>query len=82
MCVAVGAVVSYQRMDSQAQRTATEGPEVGQFLTSREACDRLGYSRPDSFLRAWRAAELPLYRRPGGHYVVAWDDVEDFLSPA
>ena len=51
-------------------------------MTSREACDRLGYSRPDSFLRAWRAAELPLYRRPGGHYLVAWDDVEEFLEPA
>ena len=67
-------------MDSEAQQAADEGAEIGQFLTSREACDRLGYARPDAFLRAWKAAELPLYRRPGGHYLVAWDDVEAFLT--
>ena len=52
---------------------------AGSFLTSRQACDRLGYSRPDSFIRAWRARGLPLYRRPGGHYLVAGEDLERFV---
>jgi hypothetical protein len=33
--------------------------EMESFLTSRQACDAAGYSRPSSFLRAWRAAGLP-----------------------
>ena len=53
--------------------------ELPRFITTREACDQLGYSRPDSFLRAWRAAGLPLRKRPGGHYLVSWNDVETFL---
>jgi hypothetical protein len=36
------------------------------YMTARQACDRLGYSRPDSPLRAWHARGLPLYRPPGG----------------
>ena len=78
-CVSSGIICV---MDSAGKAFAAEGSEVAQFLTSREACDRLGYSRPDSFLRAWKAAQLPLYRRPGGHYLVALDDVAEFLAPA
>ena len=52
------------------------------YLTSREACHRLGYSRPDSFLRAWRTHGLPLYQRPGRHYLVACDDLERFVRRA
>ena len=51
------------------------------YLTSRQACDRLGYSRPDSFLRAWRAAGLPVYQRPSGRHLVASGDLERFLRP-
>jgi excisionase family DNA binding protein len=50
------------------------------YLTTREACDRLGYSRPDSLMRAWRARRLPIYRRPGGHYLLSWDDVRRFVQ--
>ena len=51
----------------------------GHYMTTREACDRLGYSRPDSFLRAWRAAGLPVYQRPSGRNLVAWGDLERFV---
>ena len=51
-------------------------------MTTRQACDRLGYSRPDTFLRAWKARGLPLYRRPGGHYLVAVADLAGFIRPA
>jgi hypothetical protein len=51
-------------------------------MTARQACDRLGYSRPDSLLRAWRARGLPLYRRPGGHYLLALVDVARFVRPS
>ena len=54
--------------------------EIPRFMTTREACDRLGYSRPDSFLRAWRAAGLPLDQRPGGQYLVEWHDIGKFLK--
>ncbi len=57
------------------------GDYAGPFLTSREACDELGYSRPDSFLRAWRGAGLPVFRRASGRCVVAVADVERFLTP-
>ncbi len=55
-----------------------------EYLTTREACRRLGYSRPDSFLRAWRARGLPLYRRGAafGQYLVAVSDLERFVEPA
>lgn len=33
-----------------------EDKEPREYLTSREACDLVGYSRPDALLRAWRAA--------------------------
>jgi hypothetical protein len=46
------------------------------------ACDRLGYSWPDSLLRAWRARGLPLYRRPGGHYLLALADLARFVTPS
>jgi hypothetical protein len=52
---------------------------LARYVTTREACDFLGYCRPDSFLRAWRARGLPLYQRPGGHYLVASGDVERFV---
>ena len=58
---------------------AEDPPE---FLTTREACELLGYSRPDSFLRAWRASGLPLYRRGTGFYLIACDDVGKFLTAA
>ena len=53
----------------------------GQFLTSREACDRAGFSRPDAFLRSWRAARLPVYARPSGRKVVAASDFAKFIGP-
>ena len=53
----------------------------GPFLTSREACDRAGYARPDSLLRAWRAAGLPVYKRPSGRNVVAVEDFRRFIAP-
>ena len=52
------------------------------YLTTRQAADRLGYSRPDSLLRAWRARGLPLYRRPGGHYLLSREDLVRFVQPA
>jgi excisionase family DNA binding protein len=52
------------------------------YLTTRQACHRLGYTRPDSLLRAWRARGLPLYRRPGGHYLLSREDVGRFVQPA
>jgi hypothetical protein len=51
------------------------------YLTTREACDRLGYSRPDSFLRAWRAAGLPVWERPLGRKLVSWSDFANFIGP-
>ena len=53
----------------------------GPFIDSREACDRAGYSRPDSLLRAWRAAGLPVYRRASGRLMVALADFEKFIAP-
>jgi hypothetical protein len=50
------------------------------FLTTREACDRLGYSRPDSFLRAWRAAGLPVWERPSGRKLISQSDFENFIG--
>ena len=49
------------------------------FLTTREATDRARYSRCDSFLRAWRAAGLPTYRRPSGRTLIAAEDFERFV---
>ena len=51
------------------------------FLTSRRACDQLGYSRPDSFLRAWRTAGLPVYKRNSGRNLNAENDLDRFVSP-
>jgi hypothetical protein len=55
---------------------------TGTYLTARQASNRLGYSRPDSLLRAWRARGLPLYRRLGGHCLLSRDDVSRFVQPA
>ena len=52
------------------------------YMTTREACERLGYARPDSFLRAWRAAGMPEYKRPGGHCLVARGDLDRFVRRA
>ena len=60
-------------------KTSEERPQS--YLTTREACDTAGYSRPDSFLRAWRAAGLPVYRVPSGRKVVAMADLESFVQP-
>ena len=57
-----------------------ENKTESKFLTSRAACDVLGFSRPDAFVKNWRAAGLPLYRRPGGHYLVAQKDLERFVQ--
>ena len=53
---------------------------IGPFLTARQACDEAGYSRPDSFIRAWRAARLPVYKRPSGRNLVAVGDFERFIG--
>ena len=47
----------------------------------REAADLLSYSRPDSLLRAWRAAGLPVYKRASGRNLVAAADFEKFVQP-
>ena len=52
------------------------------FLTTKQAADYTGYSRPDSFTRAWRAAGLSFWRRPGGHLLVNPVDLERFLTRA
>ena len=51
----------------------------GGFLTSREGADLLSYSRPDSFLRAWRAAGLPVYKLATGRNVIAESDLARFV---
>ncbi len=63
---------------------ATAALSSGQplYYTTREACRHLGYSRPSSLLRAWRARDLPLYRRPGGRLLVSSADIERFLTRA
>ena len=53
----------------------------GGFVTSREAADLLSYSRPDSFLRAWRAAGLPVYKLATGRNVIAEADLPRFVWP-
>ena len=49
------------------------------YLTTAEAAEYLRYSRADAFLRAWRQRGLPLFRRPGGHYLIASEDLERFV---
>ena len=51
------------------------------FLTTREACDRAGFSRPDSFLRSWRRVGFPVFKRRSGHNVVAVEDFRRFIAP-
>lgn len=59
---------------------ATAGAyEAPLFLTSRRACDQLGYSRPDSLLRAWRSVGLPVYRSLSGRNFVSVADVRRFV---
>ena len=65
-------------MQSQPERLLIED---GPFMTTREACDELCFSRPDSFLRAWRAAGLTTYQRPSGRHLISVADIERFLSP-
>jgi hypothetical protein len=55
--------------------------EMESFLTSRQACDAAGYSRPSSFLRAWRAAGLPVYEVPSGRKLISQSDFETFIGP-
>lgn len=62
--------------------TPTQNLEEHRYFTTREACRRLGYSRPSSFVRAWRAKGLPFYQRPGGHLLVRPADIERFLTRA
>jgi len=57
---------------------ASDGVES--FLTSREACDAAGYSRPSSFLRAWRAAGLLVYEVPSGRKLISCSDFENFIG--
>ena len=52
-----------------------------QFLTTRQACDRAGFSRPDSFLRSWRRVGWQVYKRPSGRNVVAVEDFDRFIEP-
>ena len=51
------------------------------YLTTRQATEMFGYSRPDSFTRAWRAHGLPIYRRAGGRLVVRRKDLGRFVVP-
>lgn len=52
------------------------------YLTSREACDLCRYSRPDTFLRAFRALGFRVHKRGGEHgRCLVWRvDVERFLN--
>lgn len=59
--------------------SSNESPQS--YITSREACDRTGFSRPSSFLRSWRAAGLAVYELPSGRKVVAVADLEIFITP-
>ena len=59
---------------------STTGIEGG-FVTTREACDYLGYSRPDSLVRAWRKANLKVYRTRTGRNVLSRADIERFAEP-
>jgi hypothetical protein len=60
----------------------TTGSNTRTYMTARQAWHRLGYSRPDSLLRAWRVRGLPLYGWPGGHYLLDREDVSRFVQPA
>ncbi len=60
-----------------AESTGYAGP----FMTSRDACDEAGYSRPDSFLRSWRRAGFRVFKRRSGRNVVAIADFEKFIEP-
>ena len=53
--------------------------ELRRYLTAAEAAERVGYARPDSFRRAWVREKLPLYRRPGGTYLVDREDLRSFV---
>ena len=57
------------------------GDSESKFMTTRQVCDELGYSRPDSFTRAWRARGLPLYRRAGGRLLIERKDLGRFVQP-
>jgi hypothetical protein len=57
------------------------GDATPMYLTSRQACDAAGYSRPDSFLRAWRVAGLPVYEVPSGRKLLSRSDFENFIRP-
>ena len=50
------------------------------FVTAAEAADLLSFSRPDSFVRSWKAAGMPIFRRPSGRILVAEADLERFVS--
>jgi hypothetical protein len=50
------------------------------FMTTREAADWLHYSRPDSFLRAWRRIDGPLQRSPGGRWLVPRAELERYTG--
>ena len=54
---------------------------AGPFLTTRQACDRAGFSRPDSFLRSWRRVGFRVFKRRSGRNVVAVEDFERFIAP-
>ena len=56
--------------------------QPNEFISSREACDRTGYSRPDTFLNAWKRAGLPVYKAPSGRNRVSEADLERFSQPA
>ena len=60
-----------------AESTSYAGP----FISSRDACDEAGYSRPDSFLRSWRRAGFRVFKRRSGRNVVAIADFEKFIEP-
>ena len=57
------------------------GGYVGSFLTTRQACDRAGFSRPDSFMRSWRRVGFPVFTRRSGRNVVAVEDFAKFIEP-
>ena len=50
------------------------------FVTASEAADLLSYSRPDSFVRDWKAAGMRIFRRLAGRIVVAESDLARFVS--
>ena len=61
------------------QASKMQKPTERDFVLAHRVSDGLGYSTPRSLLRAWRSAQLPLWRRPGGQYLLDRADLGRFI---